>query len=123
MISVDSSGWIEVIAGGPKSGAYNRVIEAQPPGEIVTSVVAVYEVYKKVKRLKGELVALEAVTVLGQTHVVSVDQGLALEAADYSISMGLHFADALVYATARRFNAKLYTSDRELAAAEGVQAI
>jgi toxin FitB len=123
MISVDSSGWIERFTQGPKAGAYNRVIDAEVPGEILTSVVVVYEVYKKVKRMKGELAALEAVTALGQTRVIPVDQELALEAADYSLLMGLHFADALVYATARRYHAPLYTSDRELAGSEGVKAI
>jgi toxin FitB len=123
MISVDSFGWMERFTQGPKAAAYNRVIDAERPGEILTSVVVVYEVYKKVKRMKGELAALEAVTALGQTRVIPVDQELALEAADYSLSMGLHFADALVYATARRYHAPLYTSDSELAGSEGVKAI
>jgi len=123
MISVDSSGWIERLTGGPKASAYNRVIDAELPAEIVTSVVVLYEVYKKIKRSKGELAALEAVAALDQTHVIPVDQELALEAGDYSLALGLHFADALVYATARRFRATLYTSDRDLASVEGVTTI
>ncbi|HKN06148.1 MAG TPA: type II toxin-antitoxin system VapC family toxin [Thermoplasmata archaeon] len=123
MISVDSSGWIERLSGGPKASAYRRIIDAAAPAEIVTSVVAVYEVYKKIKRAKGELAALEAVAALGQTRVIPVDQELALEAADYSLSLGLHFADALVYATAQRYQATLYTSDRELSHAAGVTTV
>jgi toxin FitB len=123
MISVDSSGWIEVITGGPKASAFSRVIDAHPVDNIVTSTVAIYEVYKKVKRLRGELTALEAVTVLDQTRVIPVDQRIALEAADYSLSNGLHFADALVYATARQFDAILYTSDRVFVGIEGVHEI
>jgi predicted nucleic acid-binding protein len=74
----------------------------------------VYEVYKKVKKAKGEQKALEAVAVLSQTTIVWVDQTLSLEAADYSLQHGLHFADALVYATARHYDAHLYTSDDDL---------
>ncbi len=123
MISVDSSGWIERFTSGSKAAAFNRLIDAVPPSEIVTSVVAVYEVYKRLQEQRGELAGLEAVAALGQTTVVPVDQELALEAADYSLSLGLHFADALVYATARRFRTTLYSSDRDLARAEGVTII
>lgn len=41
---------------------------------------------------------------------------ISLEAADYSLEYGLHFSDALVYATARHWKAKLYTSDDDLRA-------
>ena len=82
-----------------------------------------YEVYKKVKRKKGEQVALEAVAVLSQTTIITVDQTLCLEAADYSLQHGLHFADALVYATARHLGVELYTSDEDLRGLKGVSFI
>ncbi|OLE90681.1 MAG: hypothetical protein AUF79_09220 [Crenarchaeota archaeon 13_1_20CM_2_51_8] len=120
MICVDSYGWIERLSNGPKASRYNTAIDAAKPEEIVSPVVIVYEVYKKVKQSKGEQNALEAVAVLSQTEIVSVDQTLSLEAADCSIEYGLHFSDALVYATARRFNAELYTSDKDLRGLKGV---
>src|SRR5207245_2885009 len=92
----------------------NKIIDRVYPDEIITSVVVLFEVYKKVKRLRGEQVALEDVTVINQTKTVPVDDTLALEAADYGLEYGLHFADALVYATARRFAVELYTSDEHL---------
>lgn len=114
MIGIDSYGWIERFTNGPKAERYNRIIDKARPEEIVTSVVVLYEVYRKVKQVKGEEVALEAVATLSQTRVVPVDQTLSLEAADYSLSHGLHFADALIYATARHFAAELHTSDPDL---------
>ncbi len=120
MISVDSYGWLERFTEGPKAPQYNRIIDASRPDEIITSVVAIYEVYRKVKRVKGEQAALEAVAVLSQTRIIVVDQTLCLEAADYSLEHGLHFADALVYATARHFGVKLYTSDEDLRRLKGV---
>jgi toxin FitB len=123
MISVDSYGWIERFTDGPKSPQYNRIIERTKPQELVTSVVVLYEVYKKVKQARGEEVALEAVAALGQTEVVPVDQTLSLEAADYSLDYNFHFSDALVYATARKYSAQLYTSDEDLKGLEGVKLV
>ncbi|MGC2788886.1 MAG: type II toxin-antitoxin system VapC family toxin [Thermoplasmata archaeon] len=120
MISIDSSGWVERLTGGPKSATYNRVIDAVRASEIVTSVVTIFEVYKRVKSAHGELAALEDVAAIGQTRVVPFDHELALEAADFSLSNGLHFADSIVYATAQRFRATLYTSDIDLAKSPGV---
>ncbi|MDG6921738.1 MAG: type II toxin-antitoxin system VapC family toxin [Nitrososphaerota archaeon] len=114
MISIDSYGWIERFTSGPKSSRYNRIIDRCNADEIITSVVVLYEVYKRVKRMKGEEMALEAVAALSQTRVISLDQTLVLEAADYSLEEGLHFADALVYATARHYGTELHTSDEHL---------
>ncbi len=120
MISIDSFGWLERLLEGPHATPYNRVIDRVDPAEIVTSVVTVYEVYRKLKPILGEAAALEAVAPLRATHLVPVDDQIALEAADYSLSLGLHFADALIYATARRFGATLHTSDTDLRNAPGV---
>ncbi len=111
---------MERFTDGPKASQYNRVIDSVKPEEIITSVLAVYEVYRKVKRIKGEQMALEAVAVLSQTTTVTVSQTLCLEAADYSLQHGLHLADALVYATARRYGVQLYTSDEDLRGLKGV---
>ena len=120
LISIDSYGWIERFTGGPKAPAYNRLIDGEKPEDLVTSVVVLYEVYKKVKGIKGEERALEAVAALSQTKVVVTDQTLSLEAADYSLEHGLHMADALVYATSRQSSAMLYTSDEDLKGLPGV---
>lgn len=121
MISIDSYGWIERLTDGPKAPKYNRIIDKTKPTDIVTSVVVLYEVYKKVKRIRGEELALEAVAAINQTKVVPVDQTLSLEAADYSLEYNLHFSDALVYATARKYSAQLYTSDKDLRGLKGVR--
>ncbi len=114
MISIDSYGWVERFTNGPKAAAYNLIIDSVKPEELVTSVVVLYEVYRKIKRAKGEETALEAVAALSQTRVVTVDQTLSLEAADYSLEHGLRMSDALVYATARQASSELYTSDEDL---------
>ena len=83
-------------------------------------MVVLYEIYRKVKQLKSEEEALLAVAALSQTTIIDVDQTISIEAADYSLEYGLHFSDALVYATARHWKAKLYTSDDDLQALKSV---
>jgi predicted nucleic acid-binding protein len=114
LISIDSSGWIERFTKGPKAAQYRQVIESTEPKNIITSMVVLYEVYRKIKKLKGEEEALLAIAALSQTTIVPIDQTISLEAADFSLEHNLHFADALVYATARHFKAPLYTSDSDL---------
>lgn len=122
-ICVDSYGWIERFMGGPKASAYNRVIDAADAGTIITPVVVLYEVYKRVKGALGEETALRDVAALDRTRVVAIDRDLALEAADYSLVHRIHFSDALIFATARRFGAELYTSDPALKGLPGVTTI
>jgi predicted nucleic acid-binding protein len=120
LICIDTFGWLERILDGPRAAEYNRVFSSVAPEEIVTSVVTVYELYRKLRPTRGEAVALEAVVHLRATQVVAIDDQLALEAADYSLAHALHFSDALVYATARRYDAQLHTSDPDLRKAPGV---
>jgi predicted nucleic acid-binding protein len=60
------------------------------------------------------------VAALGHTQLVPVDPEIALAAADFLLEHGLPFADALVYATARRHHAELYTSGTALRPLPGV---
>jgi predicted nucleic acid-binding protein len=120
LISIDSYGWIERFTDGPKAKRYNAVIDREPIGDIVTATVVLYEVYKRIKQVKGEEIALEAVAALSGTNVVPLDQTIALEAADFSLEHRLHMSDALVYATARHHDAELYTSDEDLRALRSV---
>jgi predicted nucleic acid-binding protein len=66
-----------------------------------------------IRRDISEERALEAVSALRRATIVPVDTSLALEAADVSLALGLAMADSLVYATARRYRARLVTADRD----------
>jgi toxin FitB len=119
-VCIDSNGWIERFMAGPRADAYNRIIDRHRQEDIVTPVVILYEVYRRVKGALGEEVALRDVASLDRTRIVDVDREIALEAADFSLAHRLRFADALIYATARRFDAHLYTSDSSLKGLPGV---
>jgi toxin FitB len=77
------------------------------------SAIEVYEVYKVIRRDLSEERAVEAVSALRRATIAPVDESLALEAADLSLSHGLAMADSFVYATARRFGATLVTGDTD----------
>lgn len=111
MIVVDSSGWIEFFTDGPLADTYAARLRNLP--SVVTPVIVLYEVYKRLKRDLSEDDAVVAVSAMQRSHVVPIDQELALTAADLSLEHSLAMADALVLATARRFRAEVITSDRD----------
>ncbi|HYC59329.1 MAG TPA: type II toxin-antitoxin system VapC family toxin [Thermoanaerobaculia bacterium] len=118
MIVVDSSGWIEFFTDGPLADAYAGRLRRL--GTVITPVIVVYEVYKRLKRELSEDDAVLAVSAMQRSQVVSIDQELALTAADLSLEHGLAMADAMVLATARKFQAELVTSDRDFEDVAGV---
>ena len=115
---IDSSGWLEWFADGPLAGQYQRFLEK--PREILLPAIVVYEVYKILKRERGEEMALLALGQMQQSEVVVLDATLALHAADLSLRHGLAMADAIVYATARMHDCELVTSDADLKGLDGV---
>lgn len=117
-VVIDSSAWIEFCVGGPLADRYATYLT--PATQIVTPTVVLYEVYKKIKRERGEEAALVIVARLAATEVVPFTQAIALLAADVSIAHGLAMADAIVYATARDQAAQLVTGDADMKALPGV---
>ena len=109
---VDSSGWIEFFAGGPLADRYAAYLK--DPSQIITPTVVVYEVYKKIRRERGEAAALIAAGQLNATQVIPLTEPIARMAADFSLRHGLAMADAMVYATSRDHDVQLITSDADL---------
>lgn len=120
---IDSYGWIEYFSNGPLAKKYAAYIEDVNENNAVTPTVVVYEVYKRLKKEKGEQVALEAYAQMTRSKLVPLDESTALGAADASLRTGLAMADAIVYTTARTYSAQLITSDKDLKGLEGVRFI
>lgn len=118
MIVIDSSGWVEFFTDGPLAGDYASRLRKL--SAVVTPVIVIYEVYKRLKRDLSEDDGIVAVSVMQRTLVVAIDQEIALTAADLSLEHGLAMADAMVLATARKFHAELVTSDRDFEGVAGV---
>ena len=111
---IDSYGWIEYFADGPLAERYAPYVLNANEKNMVTPSIVMYEVYKRLKKEKGEEVALEAYAQIMRTQVIPLDQDSALRAADISLGHGLAMADAIVYSTAKTYSAELVTSDPHL---------
>lgn len=117
-ILIDSSGWIEFFTGGPLADRYGSYLARE--GQVVTPTIVLYEVYKKIKRVRGEEMALLIAGRLNTTEVIPLTDSLALNAADISLRHGLAMAVAIVYATSREQEAEIITSDADLKDLPGV---
>ena len=117
-VVLDSSGWIEFFTGGPLADRYAGYLT--PRYQIITPTVVLYEVYKKIKRERGEETALLFAGRLNSTHVVHLTESIALLAADVSLRHSLAMADAIVYATAKDQEAEVVTGDADLRDLPGV---
>ncbi len=115
---VDSSGWIEYFSGGPLAENYGSYLGRS--AELITPTIVVYEVYKKIKRERGEELALRVTASLTATEVIPLTESIALLAADVSLQYGLAMAGAIIYATARDQAAQVLTSDADLKDLPGV---
>ena len=111
-VVLDSSGWIEFFTGGPLAERYAAYLT--PRYQIITPTVVLYEVYKKIKRERGEETALLFAGRLNSTQVVQLTESIAYLAADVSLRHGLAMADAIVYATAKDQDAEVITGDADL---------
>lgn len=118
MIVIDSSGWIEFFADGPHAEEFGSRL--RNPASVLTPAVAIYEVYKWIKRERSEEEALHAVAAMKKTCIVELSEELALTAADLSLSHGLAMADSMMLAVARANRAQLATTDSGFKGIEGV---
>ena len=102
---VDSSGWLEYFTDGKGAAFFAPAIEDHE--NLLVPVVTLYEVFKKVLRERGENDALQIAAMMQAGQVIDLDSSLALDAARHPLPL----ADSLIYATALRHGATLWTQD------------
>jgi toxin FitB len=102
---VDSSAWLEYFTDSDRAPLFAAAIEDAE--NLFVPVISIYEVFKKVLRERGEDDALQVASIMQGGQVIDVDSALALEAARYPLPL----ADSLIYATAVRCEATLWTQD------------
>jgi predicted nucleic acid-binding protein len=118
---VDSSGWLEYLADGPNADFFAEAIENIE--ELIVPVISIYEVFKRVCQQRGEGDALQAVALMEQGKVRELDSALALNAAKISLDFKIPMADSMILATARHYEATLWTQDTDFEELDGVQYI
>jgi len=123
LILIDSYGWIEYLAEGPLADNYAQFVEEASIENTVTPTIVIYEVYRRIKKMKGEERALEAYAQISCTRIVELTESLSLQASDISLKMGLGMTDSIIVATAKAYNAEIITGDRHLKEVENVKFI
>jgi toxin FitB len=108
---VDSTGWVEYLGDGPKAQRFAQYLEK--PESVLLPTIVVYEVYKKLRRERGENMAVHFLSdAFGfQERIVTVDVEMAELAARISLETKLATADSMIYAAAKANGATLVTSD------------
>lgn len=108
---VDSSAWLEFFAEGPNADYFSDAI--QRTSQLLVPTIIVFEVFKRVLQQRDESAALQAAAVMQQGRVIALDGELALAAAKLSATLRLPLADSIVLASARAYNAVLWTQDAD----------
>lgn len=116
---VDSSGWLEFF-GGTKNAKNFRSVIKQTEFLIVPSVI-IYEVFKKIIQSNDRETALLTIAHMKKGIVVDLDLEIALSAAKLSKEYKLPMADSVILATARQYNAVIYTQDVDFKGIKGVK--
>lgn len=118
---VDSSGWIEYFINGANADFFSTPI--QDSENLIVPTICIYEVFKRVLLKLGDDRALKTIGQMSLTTVVDLDRSIAMQAAQISLETKLAMADSIILATARKYDATLWTQDEHFKDLEGVHYI
>ncbi len=108
-VVLDSSGWIELLAGTDRASLYQPALRAD---RLVVPSIVRYEVGRYTLLHKGMAGREVALTALSKFEQLPIDEMLADVASEMAHVRKLAMADALVYAAAQVADAELWTQDR-----------
>ena len=108
---VDSSAWLSYFAGDKNSAAFATAVEALDL--LLVPSITIAEVFKHVLRQRDEEAALAVIAHMKQARIISLDSQLAIDAANFGVVHKLPLADSIIFATAQKFSATLWTQDSD----------
>ncbi|WP_404418314.1 type II toxin-antitoxin system VapC family toxin [Marinospirillum sp.] len=108
---VDSSAWLSYFASDGNSAVFSEPIEKL--SELLVPSITITEVFKNVLRQRGEEAALIVTAHMEQGRVVPLNSELAKDAAKFGILHKLPLADSIIFATAQKFSAVVWTQDSD----------
>jgi len=118
---VDSSGWVEYFTKG--SNARFFIPPVQNVENLLVPSICIYEVFKRLTLDMGEENALQAVGIMSYGRVIELNRKIAIDAAGLSLELKLAMADSIILATAREYDATLWTQDAHFKGLDGVKYI
>jgi predicted nucleic acid-binding protein len=108
---LDSSGWLEYFTDDKHADIFEPIIENDEL--LLVPSICFYEVYKVLNRELGKSKALDGIALMANGKEVSIDQELALTAAQINSENKLPIADSMIYAIALKYDAELWTLDSD----------
>jgi len=108
---VDSSGWLAYFADEPN--AKHFLTPLNDTASLVVPTVTIYEVFKVVLRESSENEALQAAVAMRKGKVVDLTASMAIASSKLSLEHNLTMADSIILATAKEFEATLWTQDSD----------
>ncbi len=118
---VDSCGWLEYFANASNADFFAPAIQDEE--HLLVPSICLYEVYKCLHQQNGKQAALEGISRLYRGNMIEISDEIALQAAQLSIEKSLPMADSIILATARAYDAVLWTQDEHFEEIEGVRYI
>lgn len=116
---VDSSAWLSYFAGDTNAAVFSKPIENID--KLIVPSITITEVFKCILRQRGEDLGLECIAHMEQGRVAPLDAAIAIDAAHYGAEYKLPLADSIIYATAQKFDAVIWTQDDDFKQLEGVK--
>jgi toxin FitB len=118
---VDSSAWLSYFANDSNATVFAEPIENL--SELLVPSITITEVFKNVLRQRGEEAALIVTAHMEQGKVIPLDSELAKEAAKFGVFHKLPLADSIIFATAQKYSAVIWTQDNDFESLENVRYI
>lgn len=116
---VDSSAWLAYFSDDNSASHFAPAIE--DTDELLVPSITITEVFKAVLRQRDEASALTVIAHMMAARVIPLDAELAIASADPGLHHHLPLADSIIYATARRCDAVLWTQDTDFKGLPGVR--
>jgi predicted nucleic acid-binding protein len=117
----DSSGWLEYFADGPNAVDFAEVLEGS--SDLIVPTISLYEVFKVALCQCGESEALRAIALMQEGQLIDLTSTIALHSAKISLEFNIPMAGSVMLATAREYDAVLWTKDSDFKGIEGVRFI
>lgn len=118
---VDSSGWLEYFEGGLNAKKFSAPIKETEM--LVVPTICIYEISKVILRESDENHLLQALAAIQKGQVIDLSYAISTTAAKISLQYKLPMADSIIFATAKKYNATLWTQDVDFEGMPGVNYI
>lgn len=116
---IDSSAWLAYFAGEPQAKHFLELFNN--PESLIVPTITLYEVFKVVLREASENEGLKAIAAMKKGKVVDLTLSLALSASKLSLKHKLPMADSIILATAKLYDAVVWTLDSDFQNINGVK--